>query len=269
MAGFIKFRAMKGELLEDGDAIMLVDSRGRRYLKRLRAGHPLTVRGTLLNADDIIGRSEGCLAGRDQPERFRVFRPSYAELTPLLSRPAEPIFAKDVGLILCRGDIRPGQTVVEVGVGAGLTSMALLRGVGEKGRLVSYELREDFAAEARANVELYEGPVDNWTIHLADARHGINERSVDRVFADIPDAAALIQPVAQALRGGGIFISYAPTVLQIKDLRDALEASNTCRLAETFEVLERSWHVQGRSVRPDHRMVAHTGFITVARRLSH
>ncbi len=259
---------MQTGLLRDGQPIVLFDKRGRRYLKRLKAGHPITIRGTLLLADDIIGREEGCLVGRNQPERFRVFRPSYGELTPLLERPAEPIFAKDVGLILCRGDIRPGHSVIEIGVGAGLTSMALLRAVGPEGRLTSYELREDFAQVARRNVELYEGPAPQWTVKVADARAGLDEEGADRVFADIPDIAALVDPVAAALRSGGIFVGYVPTVLQVKELRDALEVSRYFRFAETFEVLERSWHVEGQSVRPDHRMVAHTGFITVVRRLS-
>lgn len=254
-------------LLADGDAVVLVDRRGRRQLKRLRAGHRLTVRSAVLACDRLIGKPEGIRVASGK-EEFLVLRPSYAEVVPLIERPAEPIFAKDVGLVLLRGDLRPGQTAIEIGVGCGALSMALLRMLGPEGRLISYELREDFAAEAARNVAWFEGEAPNWEIKIRDARKGLDERDVDRVVVDIPDAVGALDAAAAALRPGGILVAYNPTVLQVKEVHDAVREHPRLALAETFEVLERRWHVESPSVRPDHRMVAHTGFVTVIRRLA-
>jgi len=254
--------------LRDGDPVLLIDRRGRRHLKRLRAGHRLTIRSSVLACDRLIGLAEGSRIGGGRDEEFTVFRPGYAELVPLFERPAEPIFAKDAGLILTRGDIRPGHTAIEIGVGCGALSMALLRGVGPTGRLVTYEIREDFAEEARRNVARYEGDAPAWTIKIRDAATGLDERDVDRIVIDVPDVVSVLAAATEAIRDGGILVAFCPTVLQVKDIHDAVRASESLGFAETFEVLERSWHVDAVSVRPDHRMVAHTGFITVMRRLA-
>jgi tRNA (adenine57-N1/adenine58-N1)-methyltransferase catalytic subunit len=254
--------------LRDGDPVLLVDRRGRRHLKRLRAGHRLTIRSSVLACDRIIGLAEGSRIGGGRDEEFRVFRPGYAELVPLFERPAEPVFAKDAGLILMRGDIRPGQTAIEIGVGCGALSMALLRALGPAGRLVTYEIREDFAEEARRNVARYEGDAANWTIRIRDASTGLDERDVDRIVIDVPDAVSVLGSASDALRDGGILVAFAPTILQVRDLHVAIADSAGLGLAETFEVLERRWHIDGACVRPDHRMVAHTGFITVVRRFA-
>ncbi len=256
----------RGNLM-DGEAVVLIDARGRRYLKTLREGHRMTVRNSVLKADDAIGQPEGSTVGAGEDESFRVFRPSYAELVTLMPRDAEPIFAKDAGIIVMRGDIRPGDTVIEVGVGNGAMTLALLRAVGPAGVLHSYEIREDFAATTRDNVRLYHGDAPNWRLTVGDARNGLEETEADHIVADIPDPARLTDAAAGSLRPGGTFVSYVPTVNQVANVQTALAADPRFSTAETFEVLERSWHVEEQSVRPDLRMVAHTGFISIARRL--
>ena len=255
-------------VLSDGEPVILHDRRGRRFLKRLRAGHRITIRSSVLASDALIGRTEGSRVLADDDEPFLVFRPSYAEVVPLLERSAEPIFAKDAGLIVTRGDIRPGQTVVEIGVGSGVLSMALLRAVGPSGRLVSYEIRADMAEEARANVTLYEGSCPNWKLEVRDGRTGVEEEHVDRVVIDVLDSVAVLETASRALRDGGILVAYVCGVLQLKALHDAIDASRELGLAESYELLERGWHVEGQSIRPEARMVGHTGFITIARRLA-
>ena len=270
----LQLRAMSlDNALRDGEPVILIDRKGRRYLKHLRAGHRIVIRGTVVKSDSVIGTEEGSMVGRGQPEAFRVFRPSYAELIPLIARTAEPIFPKDVGMILTRGDIRPGQTVLEIGVGAGATSMALLRAVGESGRLISQELRPEMAEGARKTVHEHFGPAPNWEIRIGDGREALTQpdrgadQTFDRVVADVPDPEALVESVAEVLRSGGIFVSYVPSVTQVIAFHGALDAHPKFGKGDTFEALERSWHVEGLSVRPDQRMVAHTGFLTFVRRL--
>ncbi len=244
---------------------MLVDAKGRRYLKRLQSGHRITIRGTIVRSDDLIGREEGTAAG--SPESFLALRPTSAELATLLERPAEPIFAKDVGAIIAHADLGAGRSVVEIGVGAGLLSIALLRVIGREGRLVSYEIREDFAEIARSNVRRYHGAAPNWRLVVADAAAGIDARAVDTVVIDVPDPHRLLPCAAGALRYGGTLAAYLPNVPQVERLRDVLRSGTAFGLVETIEVLERPWCFEGASVRPAHRMVAHTAFLTFARRL--
>jgi len=257
---------MRHALLAPGETVMLVDERGRRLLKTLVERHRITVRGTVLRCDDIIGRPEGCRVGEGEPETFLVFRPSHARLVAEIERPAEPIFAKDVGAILVHADIRAGDHVVEVGTGAGMMSIALLRAVGSQGRVSSYEVRADFAAEARKNVERFQGVSENWRLVLQDVRDGISDSNADAVVGDVPDPVSVLRVAASALRPGGGMAVYVPTVLQLKEIRDALADSEAFALVETLEVLERPWHADARSLRPSHRMVAHTAFLTFARR---
>ena len=252
--------------LRDGESVFFVDSRGRKYLKQLRAGHRITIRGSVVRTDDLIGLPEGSLSDPEQQERFTAFRPSYAELATVIERAAEPVFAKDAGAILVHADIRAGDNVIEVGVGAGLLTIALLRAVGSAGSLVSYELRDDFAANAAAAVQRYHGEAHNWQVKVRNGNDGFDERDVDRVVSDVPEPHILLDSVADALRPGGSYAAYVPTVLQFRSLREALDEDSRFVMPATIEVLERSWHVEDRSVRPDHRMVAHTGFLTFARR---
>jgi len=201
-----------------------------------------------------------------EPERFRVLRAGYAELVQSIERPAEPIFAKDTGAIVVRGDIHAGDRVIEAGVGAGALTIALLHAVGPTGRLFSYELREDFARTAERNVARYYGAAPQWTLRVRDAREGFDETGIDRLVTDLPEPCATVDAVARALRPGGTYIAYLPTVLQVKELHDRLRHDPRFCLIDTIELLERGWYVDDRSMRPDHRMVAHTGFLTFARR---
>ena len=253
------------DTIASGEHVLLVDEKGRCYLKPVRSGHRLTVRGTTIKADDVIGRPEGTLVGSGQPESFWVFRPTHAELVPLLERPAEPIFSKDTATIIARGNIRAGSSVAEVGVGAGALTIAMLRAVGPNGRVTSYELREDFAEVAGRNVERFMGATPNWRIEVGDAAENLGDGLVDTVTVDVPEPARVLDRAATALRPGGALVVYVPTILQVRDAREAI-STQPFRCVETLEVLERSWHVEGQSLRPDHRMVAHTGFLTFARK---
>ncbi len=253
--------------LKPNDAVLFIDRKGRRYLKMLRPGTRILIRGEI-SADDLLGVEEGSRVKLSTGETFLVLRPTYADLIPHLPRRAQVIYPKDTGPLLVWGDVFPGATVIEGGVGAGALTIALLRAVGPAGRVISYELREDFAAAARRNVAAFFGAATNWTLKLGDLYAGFAETGADRLFLDLAEPGRALGVAARALRAGGVLVCYVPNAIQLGDTVTALERDGGFGEVESFETLLRNWHVKGLSVRPVHRMVAHSGFIIVSRRLA-
>jgi tRNA (adenine57-N1/adenine58-N1)-methyltransferase len=250
-----------------GDRVLLVDSKGRRYLITLAEGASFQSHAGGLPHSDLVGREEGVLVRTSLGARLRAVRPTLAEYVLKMPRGAQVIYPKDIGPILVLADVFPGARVLEAGVGSGALTMALLRAVGSEGSVLGYEIREDFAARARRNVDSFLGPGTPFDIEIRDIYEGIEAAGLDRIVLDLPEPWRVVKHAENALRPGGILLSYLPTIGQVARLRDELAAS-AFGMAETVEVLQRSWHVEGASVRPDHRMVAHTGFLTTARLLS-
>ena len=247
--------------------MLLIDRKGRRYLKILERGRKVIIRGEI-RTEALWGLDEGSRVTLSTGEPFLVMRPTYADLIPLLPRAAQVIYPKDTGPMLVWGDVYPGATVIEGGVGAGAFTLALLRAVGPHGRVISYEVREDFAARARRNVATFGGPAANWELKLRDLYDGFDETDVDRIFIDLPEPGRALDVVERALRPGGVFVSYVPTALQLKEVVESLQHHPRFAEIESFETLMRNWHVKGMSVRPVHQMVAHSAFIIIARRLA-
>jgi len=250
---------------EAGEQILLFDTKGRRYLVRLAEGGEFHTHSGPVGHDALIGQEEGLIVRSARGARYTAVRPTLAEVILKMPRGAQVIYPKDLGPILIKADVFPGARVFESGLGSGALSMALLRAGAE---VIGYELRPDFAARAQANVAAFlgTGVLDRYHVELRDAYDGIDAEHLDRVVLDLPEPWRMVKAARAALRPGGILVSYLPTVGQVSTLRDTLDRS-AFGLAETVEVLERSWHVDGRSVRPDHRLVAHTGFLTSARLL--
>jgi tRNA (adenine57-N1/adenine58-N1)-methyltransferase len=254
-------------VLREGEAVIFFDRKEREYLRRLEAGKTISIRGGKISTDSVLGSEEGVYVRSSLNEGFFVFRPSLARLVPNLPRQAQVIYPKDIGPLLLWADIFPGATVVEAGVGAGALTIALLRTVGQEGRVVSYEIREDFCRMARQNVAHFYGPAPQWTLKSGDIAASLEEREVDRIVLDLPEPWQATRQAWEALRPGGILAGYVPTTPQLKTLIDSLREHGGFIGVESFECLMRFWHVKGLSVRPQHRMVAHTGFITVAKRI--
>jgi tRNA (adenine57-N1/adenine58-N1)-methyltransferase catalytic subunit len=253
--------------LKEHDAVLFIDRKARRYLKLLRPGQKIIIRGEI-RSEELYGLEEGSRVKLSSGETFLVLRPTYADLIPHLPRAAQVIYPKDTGPLLVWGDVGPGATVIEGGVGAGAFTIALLRAVGPHGRVISYELREDFAMRARRNVADFFGTASQWELKIRDLYEGFDETGVDRVFLDLPEPGRALEVVARALRPGGVFVAYVPTAMQLKDTVEALQQRTDFGEIESFETLLRNWQVKGMSVRPVHRMVAHSAFIIVARRLA-
>jgi tRNA (adenine57-N1/adenine58-N1)-methyltransferase len=252
--------------LKENDAVIFIDRKGRRYMKMLRAGKKLLIRGEL-RADDLFGVEEGSRVKFSTGEAFLVLRPTYADLIPHLPRASQVIYPKDTGPLLIWGDVFPGATVIEGGTGAGALTIALLRAVGPAGRVISYELREDFADAARKNVAAFFGDAPNWTIKVRDLYGGFDETGVDRMFLDLAEPRRAMEVAASALRPGAVLVCYVPTAVQLKDTVEAIQVRSDFGEIESFETLLRHWQVKGMSVRPHFRMIAHSAFIIVSRKL--
>jgi len=247
-----------------GERVLLVDAKDRRYLLTLVAGATFHTHAGTVAHDDIIGLSEGAVVSGSTSRRYLAVRPTLADVVLKMPRGAQVIYPKDLGAILLAADIGPGHRVLEAGVGSGALSMALLRAGAS---VIGYELRPDFAARARANVTAFLGEQVDYRVEARDVTEGIEETELDRIVLDMPEPWLVLPHASAALRPGGILLAYLPTINQTAQLRQALDLG-PFGLAVTSEVLHRSWHVSPRSVRPDHRMVAHTGFLTWARRLA-
>ncbi|MGH3666309.1 MAG: tRNA (adenine-N1)-methyltransferase, partial [Egibacteraceae bacterium] len=182
---------------------------------------------------------------------------------------AQVVYPKDQAMIVGLADICPGAVVAEAGAGSGALTAALLRAVGPTGRVVSFELRDEFADVAERNVaDRLGGHPDNWELRRGDVVQGMATVSCDRVVLDLLEPWNVLKVAADALHPGGILCAYTPAVTQVMRLRETLDADARWGLAQTSEALVRGWHVDGLAVRPDHRMVAHTAFLTTARRLA-
>ena len=251
----------------DGERVHFVDRKGRQYPLTLCAGKVFQFSGEKIPHDEIIGQEDGATVTLSRGTKFIVLKPTLSEYILKMPRGAQVIYPKDIGVILMSGDIYPGATVVEAGVGSGALTMALLRAVGDRGVIISYEVREDFSKRALENIQRYHGKTNNLIIRQQDIYEGILEEGIDRIILDLPEPWRVVGHAAQSLREGGIFLCYLPTVLQVATVVKALKEAGKFIQVETSETLLRTWHVEDNSVRPDHRMVAHTGFITVGRKV--
>src|SRR5207248_8159764 len=248
--------------------ILLVDKVGRRHRVRLKAGERHSIHSGLIQHDDLIGRPEGVVVTTQMGARLLAVRATFAEQVTGRRRQAQPIYPKDLGAILVAADVHPGARVLEAGTGTGALTMAALRAVGERGYVVSYELREDFLELARkAILETLGELPPNLELKLGDVYAGVEETDMDRVLLDVAEPWQAVGAVRGALRPGGIVFAHCPNVSQVQRFFDCLREVRGFGMLEAFELLQRGWTVRGRSMRPSHRMVAHTGFLCFARRI--
>ena len=251
-----------------GERVLLIDPRDRRYLITLATGKQFHSHMGPMEHDDLIGQPEGSTVAIGN-RKLLAFRPTLADYGLKMKRGAQVVYPKDVALILVYADIGPGATVVEAGTGSGSLTLALSRAVGAEGRVISYELREDHQAQAVENIngwyEALGGKPENLELRIGDVFEGVPETDVDRMVLDLPEPWRAIGPTTESLAPGGILCCYLPTVPQVQQTVEAMRAAGFA-LVSTFEGLVRTWNVDGQSVRPDHRMVAHTGFLITGRK---
>jgi tRNA (adenine57-N1/adenine58-N1)-methyltransferase len=254
-----------GPALRAGERALLIDGRGRRYLIRLTAGAQWHSHMGTIEHDTLIGAPEGTWATASGGARLLAFRPTLADYILKMQRGAQVVYPKDIALIVTYGDIFPGARVLEAGTGSGALTMGLARAAGESGRVVSYEIRPDHLERARDNLAAWSGPTHTVELRSGDIFAGVPDPGFHRMVLDLPEPWHALETATDALVAGGIIVCYLPTVPQVQQTADALRGGGFV-LVNVFEGLVRTWTVEGRSVRPDHRMVAHTGFIITARK---
>jgi tRNA (adenine57-N1/adenine58-N1)-methyltransferase len=252
---------------ESGERVLLIDLRGRQYLVRLQTGGTFHSHSGMLPHDDVLGQSEGTRVETTGGMALTAFRPRFADYVLKMPRGAQVVYPKDLGPILIYADIYPGARVLEAGTGSGALTGALCRAVGSDGRVVSYEVRDEHRERGTKNLEGLFGKLPPWLeVRAGDIAEvaGTGER-FDRCVLDVPEPWGTFPALQEVLEPGAVLGCFLPTTIQVHELVLALPGHGFLHM-ETFEVLRRGWHVSERSVRPDHRMIGHTGFVTVARR---
>jgi tRNA (adenine57-N1/adenine58-N1)-methyltransferase len=247
-----------------GDRVLLLDSKQRRYLITLKEDGEFHSHNGFVTHAAIVDQLEGLFVKSTKGSPYTALRPTLEDFVVEMPRGAQVIYPKDLAPICMLADIGPGVRVFESGVGSGALSMTMLRYGAE---IVGYELREDFANRATANVRSFlgEDALSRYHVQLRNCYDGIDESDFDRVVLDLPEPWTVVPHAEKALRRGGILVAYTPSITQAAQVREAFARSRSWNGARTLEVLHRGWHIEGQAVRPDHRMVAHTGFLTTAR----
>ncbi len=249
--------------------MQLTDPKGRLQTITLAAGKDYHTHKGAIAHDDLIGRPEGITVTTTGGVTYLALRPLLADYVLSMPRGAAVVYPKDAGQIVHMADIFPGAHVVEAGVGSGALTMSLLRAVGDQGRVSSYERRQDFADVAQRNVEAFFGqPHPAWSLTVGDLATDLTETEVDRVVLDMLAPWDCLDAVSGALAPGGVLICYLATTTQLSRVAEAIREHGTFTEPSAWESLVRGWHLEGLAVRPEHRMVGHTGFLVTTRRLA-
>lgn len=261
------------EIFSAGDRVQLTGPKGRiNTIVLVKGGRHGTHRGEIRH-DDIIGKPSGSVIENHNGEKFLALKPLLSDYVLSMPRGAQIIYPKDAGQIIVEGDIFPGAVVVEAGVGSGALSSYLLRAIGDKGKLFSFELREEFAQIAKANVENFLGITPkNWKITIGLLQENLSKivkkSSADRAVLDMLAPWECIAEVEKALKPGGLVICYVATATQLSRVAEEIKSTGRFTSVVAFETLVRPWHLEGLAVRPEHRMISHTGFLLTARKLA-
>lgn len=252
---------------QPGDPALLIDEKGRHFLLRLEPGKTFTYHQGALPHDEIIGAPDGSWMTSNTGASLLALSPRLADYVLRMKRGAQVVYPKDLGPILVYADIAPGMTVLEAGTGSGALALGLARAVGQDGRVVSVERRDDHAAHARKNIVRWHGDVPpHLELRIGEVAEFVAEVRPERIVLDLPEPSLVIAEAAEHQPTGGILCAYLPTVPQLEAA--VATARDTGRFAEieVKEFLARDWKIEGRSVRPEHRMVGHTGFLVFMRR---
>jgi tRNA (adenine57-N1/adenine58-N1)-methyltransferase len=253
---------------KEGEPALLIDSKGRHFLLKLESGRTFQYHKGAVSHDELIGAEDGTWVEASTGSLLLLLRPRLADYILKMKRRAQVVYPKDLGPILVYADIAPGMTVLEAGTGSGALTLGLARAVGRTGRVVSVELREDHGKHARKTIKRWFGDVpDNVELLVGDVVSQVEVVKPERIVLDVPEPWHTIEVAAKHQPTGGVLCAYLPTVPQVQTTVDAARQVGAFAEIEVMEFLFREWNVAGRSVRPEHTMVGHTGFLVFMRRI--
>ena len=250
----------------EGEKALFIDSKQRRYLIQLNKEGEFHSHAGFVPHTAVIGTLPGQPVESTKGSKYIVLRPTLEDFVIEMPRGAQVIYPKDLAPMCMIGDIYPGARVFETGVGSGALSMTMLR---YGATITGYDIREDFANRATSNVRSFLGEeaLERYTVEIRDSYEGIDGSDYDRVVLDLPEPWNVVPHAEKVLRTGGLLVAYTPSITQAVQVRKTM--GDAWIESRTIEVLHRSWHIEGMAVRPDHRMVAHTAFLTVSRFIGH
>jgi len=252
-----------------GDRVQFTDPKGKLYSITLTPGGEWHTHKGWLKHDEIVGQPEGSIFVTNGDLKFQAFRPLLGDYVLSMPRGATIIYPKDAAMILGVADIKPGVRVLESGIGSGALTLSLVRAVTETGYVKSIEIRDDFAQISKSNVINYFGAEPkNWELVVGAFQDQEYEAEWDRVILDMLAPWDCVEAAAKALVPGGVILAYVATTTQLSRFAEALKESDLFTEPESTETIVRGWHHEGLAVRPQHRMIGHTGFLTVARRMA-
>lgn len=245
-----------------GEKALFLDVKKRRYLVTLQPEGEFHSHAGFVPHTHVLGAQPGIEVQSTKGAKYIVVRPTLEDFVLEMPRGAQVIYPKDLAPICLMADIQPGSRVFETGVGSGALSMTMLRWGAH---ITGLELREDFMARARNNVRSFLGAdaLERYEVSLGDSYDAVPDQQFDRAVLDLPEPWKVVPHLEDVLVRGGIVVAYTPSITQAVQVREVLGRKWVDQ--RTIEVLHRSWHIEGAAVRPDHRMVAHTAFLTAAR----
>ena len=252
-----------------GDRVQLTDPKGKLYTFTITPGKEWHTHKGWITHDDLIGLPEGSVVSTTAGLKFTAFIPLLADYVLSMPRGATIVYPKDAAMIVGVADIYPGARVLEAGVGSGALTLSLLRAVGEAGAVHSVERRQDFADNATANIENYFGQKPkNWKLDVGSLQEQTFTHNFDRVILDMLAPWECVAMAAEVLRPGGVFLAYVATTTQLSATAEALKSDGHFTEPESSETIVRGWHHEGLAVRPQQRMIGHTGFLIQSRRMA-
>ena len=252
-----------------GDRVQLTDAKGKLYSITLAKGAEWHTHKGMLKHDELVGLPEGSIVQTNGELKFQAFRPLLADYVLSMPRGATIIYPKDAAMILGVADVGPRMRVLEAGVGSGALSIAILRAIGSDGYLHSVEIRDDFATISEANVTNYfAAKPKNWQLTVSPLQDQKFEAEYDRVILDMLSPWECVETASAALVPGGVLLAYVATTTQLSKIAEAIKDCGNFTEPESSETIVRGWHHEGLAVRPQHRMIGHTGFLVFARRMA-
>ncbi len=259
----------KDGFFKAGDRIQLTDPKGKLYSFTITPGKEWHTHKGWITHDDLIGLPEGSVVSTTAGLKFTAFIPLLADYVLSMPRGATIVYPKDAAMIVGVADIYPGARVLEAGVGSGALTLSLLRAVGSTGFVHSVERRQDFADNATANLTNYfSGLPENWKLDVGSVQEQEFTEKFDRVILDMLAPWECVEMAAKVLRPGGVFLAYVATTTQLSAIAEALKADGHFTEPESSETIVRGWHHEGLAVRPQQRMIGHTGFLIQSRRMA-